>query len=332
MVHYYKSMEPMSMSLLGAFADVYMVAAGADGLSADEATWVRKVMESTGYYDMDTEKVAKLNVETVMTNYKEAMAKFGIEGDMGKLTAVDTARVAYGACMADGELAAAEAENIKKFAKWWGLDEEFVFKTAVYFHDTEKALITKKLGIICGDGGAWTAKDPKEGYKPYLSFERLHNCRSKVGLERDDINKQIKCLAAVVAVDGMGDLEKAWIKTYAVHCGATVKCTFDFEALPKVDAVKGILETVATNSGLDFTQLATELVYNCLRVCQVDGASVKEKPAIKTLAEALGVANKIEALSAQITEELAFRMEYMQKQAESGGVDLAALMAAAGGH
>ena len=145
-----------------------------------------------------------------------------------------------------------------------------------------------------------------------------------------------------------------------------MKCTFDFEALPKVDAVKGILETVATNSGLDFTQLATELVYNCLRVsqvdspgshgahvsapssaqcaltamprvacpvcAQVDGESVKEKAAIKTVAEALGVANKIEALSALITEELAFRMEYMQKQAESGGVDLAALMAAAGGH
>ncbi|MDC0526173.1 hypothetical protein OAO87_04145 [bacterium] len=54
----------------------------------------------------------------------------------------------------------------------------------------------------------------------FLSYERLHHNRSEVGLERDDINKQIKCMAAIAAVDGLSELEKTWIKTCILRSGA----------------------------------------------------------------------------------------------------------------
>ncbi|MDC0526174.1 hypothetical protein OAO87_04150 [bacterium] len=44
-----------------------------------------------------------------------------------------------------------------------------------------------------------------------------------------------------------------------------MKCTFDFDALPKIDDIKGIVEGIAANSGLDIKQLSADLIYNCLR-------------------------------------------------------------------
>ncbi|MDC0526172.1 hypothetical protein OAO87_04140, partial [bacterium] len=161
MVHFYKSTVMCSISLLGVCADVYLVAAGLDGLSDKEALYIRKYMEGMGYYGVDVDKVTSLDIETVLKQYQEALTNAGFGPEICKATAVDTVRIAYSACASDGVVSEGEAETVKKFATWHGLDPEAVYGVAVFFDEGEKALIDKKLKIIAD--GAWTVGTKKEG-------------------------------------------------------------------------------------------------------------------------------------------------------------------------
>merc|ERR1712187_937661 len=103
-----------------------------------------------------------------------------------------------------------------------------------------------KMAIITGNAdGKWTRMGGEgygEGEATYLSFERLNFTKTDLPLTVADITKQIECLAAVAAVDGIQDLEKLWIEAYAYYCGAL---PLNFATLPAIGSVKGIIEDIA---------------------------------------------------------------------------------------
>lgn len=274
-----------------------------DGVSEKEARFIKLYAEGIGWSCFDPSNIK--SVKQAADDYKIELAKTGLIEKMLPLTAFATTIWTIAACWADGEVSEAEFAGLKETAECWGLDPDKTREAAVDCFQKEKDLITKKMVLITGnEDGKWTYT-PVESYcaneVSYLSFERLYFTRTEIPLAVSDITLQMQCFASLASVDGLSDLEKAWVNSYAVYCGVDGK--LDLGNLPAIDSLKEIIDGIAGRSGFDAKQLAAELIYNCVRVCQIDGFSEVEKSALVTISSQLGLVEGIVAQFENLVEE-----------------------------
>lgn len=329
-VNYDRNPNPLPKPVVEKSLNAQWLTAGADGLSEKEIMFITKFAESQGWPFIDKEKLSTLDTNTCMQELKDVLQAGGFKGPLAKIAVVDICYKCLRACGSDGDVSEAERESIVSVCKWWEADPEKVIAWGEEFNALGEKVLAKKMAIILGAPDADWKYTPVDGYgvdnPTWLSFERMYFCKSTVALELADIKKQMHCFATIAAADGLSDLERAWCTSYAQYCGGG---QLDFDTLPPLESVPSIIEEIAVRSGLDKKQLATEMIYNCIRCASVDGQSPSEKTAISQVTTALQIEESVVAeLNALVLEELDLRKPLIDKLGEVIDADPQELAAA----